>query len=431
MNAAEDCLYLNVYTPTTAGPHPVLFWIHGGAFYLGESDEYDATPLVNQGVVVVTINYRLGALGFLAHPALTAEGSGASGNYGLMDQQLALHWVQDNIEAFGGDADNVTIFGESAGGFSVQSQLVIAGAEGLFNAAIVESGAYANGAGRQPTLAASESTGTDVLKAAGCADPCSLDAMRALSVDALLTASGMVRAVGSGWIPAVDGKLMAMGVGDAFKAGAYQKVPIIQGSNHDEYRLFVAVNELSPPDKPAGPLTADTYLASMKSVFGDQAGGALAMVYDPAAYAGNPGLAQGAAGTDAVFACPMLRAAQALSAGGRVYAYEFNDPKAPQIFLPPVPDFEYASAHASEIQYLFTLPKSTLSAEQKALSDQMVKYWTNFAKTGDPNGAGLPNWPAYTSAANGILSLAPGDGGTTVTTKFGDDHKCDLIAPAM
>jgi para-nitrobenzyl esterase len=147
-STSEDCLYLNVYTPTTPGPHPVMFWIHGGAFIYGQSDEYDPTLLVAQDVVVVTINYRLGALGFLASPALTAEGGGASGNYGIMDQQFALHWVQDNIAAFGGDKNNITIFGESAGGFSVQSQLVSTGAAGLFHKAIVQSGAYANGEGR-------------------------------------------------------------------------------------------------------------------------------------------------------------------------------------------------------------------------------------------------------------------------------------------
>lgn len=425
MNTSEDCLYLNVFTPTTAGPHPVMVWIHGGAFYVGQSDEYDPTPLINQGIVVVTINYRLGPLGFLAHPALTAEQNGASGNYGLMDQQMALHWVQDNIAAFGGDKNNVTIFGESAGGMSVHSQLVISGASGLFQRAIIESGAYAVAAGRQPTLAMSEATGTATLTAAGCAEPCSLDAMRAVSVDALLNAQSAVPAVSSGWIPAVDGKLMTVSVGDAFKSGAYQKVPIMEGSNHDEYRLFVALNELRPTDNPAGPLTAANYVAAMKSVFGDQAGTALSMLYDPSAYP-NPGLAQAAAGTDAVFACPSLRASQALAANGPVFSYEFSDPKAPQIFLPPAPDFEFGAAHASEIQYLFILPKSTLSAEQKTLSDQMVKYWTNFAKAGDPNGAGLPMWPAFGTAAN-ILTLAPG--AVALDATFAADHKCDLIAP--
>jgi para-nitrobenzyl esterase len=378
MSASEDCLYLNVFTPTSAGPHPVMVWIHGGAFYLGESDEYDPTALVAQGIVVVTINYRLGALGFLAHPALTSEGGGASGNYGLMDQQMALHWVQDNIAAFGGDKQNVTIFGESAGGFSVQSQLVITGAAGLFQKAIVESGAYANAAGRQATLAMSEATGVEFLTAAGCADPCSLAAMRALTPDALIAAQSKVASLSSGWIPSVDGKLMTTGVGAAFAAGAYQKVPVIQGSNHDEYRLFVGLNELSPPDAPAGPLTADTYVASLKSVFGD-AGAALAAVYPVASYP-NAGLAEAAAGTDVVFACPMLRAAQSLAAADTVYAYEFADPNPPQIFVPPVPDFQYGAAHASELQYLFTLPNSTLSPPQKALSDQMVAYWSNFAK---------------------------------------------------
>jgi para-nitrobenzyl esterase len=431
MNIAEDCLYLNVYTPTTAGPHPVMFWIHGGAFLLGQSDDYDPSSLVAQGVVVVTINYRLGALGFLAHPALTAEGNGASSNYGLMDQQFALHWVQDNIAAFGGDKNSVTIFGESAGGFSVQSQLVISGAAGLFHKAIVESGAYANGAGRQQTLTQAEAVGTSVLTAAGCADPCSLEAMRALSMDAIVTGQAMVPSIASGWIPPVDTKLMTTAVGAAFAAGAYQKVPIIEGSNHDEYRLFVGLNETMPAGAPAGPLTPDMYMSSMESVFGATSGDALVTVYALSAYANNPGLAEATAGTDAIFACPMLRAAQTLSSGGPVYSYEFNDPKAPEIFVPPVPDFEYASAHASEVQYIFSVPNSTLSTDQKALSDQMVKYWANFAKSGDPNGSGSTMWPAFTTAANGILSLGPGANGIMVTTNFSTDHKCDIIAPPM
>jgi para-nitrobenzyl esterase len=430
-NIAEDCLYLNVYTPTTAGPHPVMFWIHGGAFLLGQSDDYDPSALVAQGVVVVTINYRLGALGFMAHPALTTEGGGASGNYGLMDQQFALHWVQDNIAAFGGDKNNVTIFGESAGGFSVESQLVISGAAGLFHQAIVESGAYANAAGRQQTLAQAEGTGTSVLTAAGCADPCSLDAMRALGADAIITGQAMVPSIASGWIPPVDTKLMTTEVGAAFAAGAYQKVAIIEGSNHDEYRLFVGLNEQSPADAPVGPLTPDMYMSSMESIFGATGGDALATVYALTAYNNNPGLAEATAGTDAIFACPMLRAAQTLSNGGAVYSYEFNDPKAPEIFVPPVPDFEYASAHASEVQYIFSVPNSTLAANQMALSGNMVEYWANFAKTGDPNGSGLPTWPKYTTAANGILTLGPDSGGIVVTTNFTTDHKCDTIAPAM
>ncbi|HKU44597.1 MAG TPA: carboxylesterase family protein, partial [Polyangiales bacterium] len=404
--------------------------IHGGAFIYGQSDEYDPTNLVAQGVVVVTINYRLGALGFLAHASLTAEGGGASGNYGIMDQQFALRWLQENLPAFGGDKANVTIFGESAGGFSVQSQLVATGAAGLFHKAIVQSGAYANGEGRQMTLAQSEAIGASLTTAAGCAAPCSVDAMRALSVDALIGATLMVPELSQGFIPSIDGKFITMGVGAAYKAGAFQKVPVIQGNTHDEYRLFVGLNELNPPSAPPGPLTPETYPAAMAKTFGPQAGPALAMLYTPAAYGGVAGLAMGAAGTDAVFACPMLRASQSLLANNvKVYSYEFNDPKAPQIFLPPVPDIEYGAYHASELQYLFTLPKSTLAPDQKTLSDSMIKYWTSFAKTGDPNTQGLPAWPAFAAAGTGILSLGPGATGIAPAANFSTDHKCDLIAP--
>jgi para-nitrobenzyl esterase len=141
-SSSEDCLYLNVHTPKTAGPHPVMVWIHGGAFYLGQSNTYKPDALVAENHVVVTVNYRLGALGFMAHPALTAEHGTASGNYGLMDQQAALTWVKNNIANFGGNKDNVTIFGESAGGFSVNSHLASPGSVGLFHKAIAMSGAY-------------------------------------------------------------------------------------------------------------------------------------------------------------------------------------------------------------------------------------------------------------------------------------------------
>lgn len=427
-STTEDCLYLNVYAPMTAGPHPVMFWIHGGAFTYGESDEYDASPLVAQGVVVVTINYRLGTLGFLSHPALTAEGGGTSGNYGLLDQQFALQWVQHNIDGFGGDEGNVTIFGESAGGFSVHSQLVLTGASGLFQKAISQSGAYANADGRQMPLAMAETLGKSILTAAGCADPCTLDAARAIDPMTLVTASLSVPGLESGWIPSIDGKLMTMGVGAAFKAGVYAKVPMIEGSNHDEYRLFVGLNEVTGG---AGPLTPDNYTAALKMAFGEQGGGGLALAYPPSAYMNNAGLAMAAAGTDAVFACPALRASDALVANAKVFSYEFNDPKAPQIFLPPVPDIEYGAAHASELQYLFVLPKSVLAPDQKALSDVMVKYWTNFAKTGDPNAADVPMWPAYMKGAGNFQNLAPGAGAIAPAPGFSAFHKCDLIDPVM
>jgi len=185
----EDCLFLNVFTPpkTNQGrPHllPVMFWIHGGGLVVGESDGYDPSNLVAQGVVVVTINYRIGELGFLAHSALTAESpKGASGNYGLLDQQAALRWVRRNIRAFGGDPDNVTIFGQSAGGLSVQSQLASPLAAGLFHKAIVESGAYSL---QQPSLAAAEAIGAVFAASAGCAVPSTAACLRSLPVQVIL-----------------------------------------------------------------------------------------------------------------------------------------------------------------------------------------------------------------------------------------------------
>jgi para-nitrobenzyl esterase len=429
-STSEDCLYLNVYAPTTAGPHPVMFWIHGGALLVGESDEYDATPLVAQGVVVVTINYRLGVLGFVSHPALSAEQAGHSGNYGFMDQQFALHWVQDNIAKFGGDKASVTIFGESAGGLSVHAQLVMDGAAGLFHKAIIESGAYAVLAPAEPTLAAAEATGSALATAATCPNPCTAAALRALPLDKILTAQAAV----ASWLPAVDGKVLKAPISTAYLAGNYLKVPIIEGSNHDEYRLFVALNELQNANHV---LAASEIPAAVKAGFGvdDATANALVANHPVASYDDNPSLAFAAIGTDFLFACNSRATAStfATSTTSKVFAYEFNDPTATELFLPAVASFpSYGAAHASEIQYVFTLPGSMLSTDSKALSGVMVKYWTNFARTGDPNGADLPAWPAYTTRADGILELKTGAGNIQATTMFAIDHKCAFASlPAL
>src|SRR5215813_7949423 len=239
-STTEDCLFLNVFTPdkTNRGrPHllPVMFWIHGGGLVVGESDGYDPSNLVAQNVIVVTINYRIGELGFLAHPALSTESStGASGNYGLMDQQAALRWVQRNIRAFGGNPDNVTIFGESAGGLSVHSQLASPLAAGLFHQAIVESGSYSLS---QPSLAVAEATGAAFAARAGCASQ-TADCLRSLSVSAVLAAQP-----GGTMVPNLDGLVLPLTVRSAFTSGQFNQVPVIEGSNHDEWRLFVAQTE--------------------------------------------------------------------------------------------------------------------------------------------------------------------------------------------
>src|SRR5215467_13917405 len=198
-----------------------MFWIHGGGLVVGESNGYDPSNLVAQNIIVVTINYRIGELGFLAHAALTAESSaGASGNYGLLDQQAALRWVQRNIRAFGGNPDNVTIFGESAGGLSVQSQLASPLGAGLFHKAIVESGAYSL---QQPSLATAEAIGAAFAASAGCADPSTAAAcLRSLSVTAILAHQSA-----STLVPNLDGFVLPSTVLSAFSTGQFNHVPVI------------------------------------------------------------------------------------------------------------------------------------------------------------------------------------------------------------
>lgn len=419
-STSEDCLYLNVYAPRTAGPHPVMVWIHGGAFYLGQGNAYNPEALVAQGTVVVTLNYRLGALGFLANPALSAEQAGHSGNYGLMDQQAALRWVKANIAAFGGDPGNVTLFGESAGGFSVNAHLAAPASRGLFHKAIAMSGAYPFAFG-QDDLAASEARGTGLAADAGCPAPQTAACLRALPVQALLTAQA--KAWPSGPIPTVDGAVLTAPVRDTFASGGQASVPVMQGTTHDEWRLFVAQAELAT----GMPVTAETYLPTVTATLGPLVASA-APLYPVAAYA-NASEALGAIGTDAVFACSGRASARLLSAGGSVvYSYEFNDPAAPQV-LPGQLSFKAGAAHTSELPYLFTLPGSAeLSPAQRRLADTMVRYWARFARSGNPNEAGATTWPAYTAANDAYLSLAPSP---AVTTNFATDHQCAVWTPGM
>jgi para-nitrobenzyl esterase len=415
----EDCLYLNVFTPakTNSGrPHllPVMFWIHGGGLVVGESDGYVPTALVAKGVIVVTINYRLGELGFLAHPALSAESAtGASGNYGLMDQQAAMRWVRRNIRAFGGDADNVTIFGESAGGLSVHAQLASPLGAGLFAKAIVESGAYAL---TQPSLASAQAAGTAFAAAAGCPDQTAA-CLRSLSVAAILAAQ-----TASTMVPNLDGFVLPQTVVSAFSTGQFNQVPVIEGSNHDEWRLFVAQTEVAT----GAPLTAAGYIPAIAATLGVPlpVAAAIAGAYPLAAYS-SPSTALGAVGTDAIFSCNARISAGLLSQFVPAYQYEFNDPAAPMLYFPPV-SFPTGAYHASELDYIFDLnqtpvPNPGLTPSQQALSDAMVDYWTRFARSGDPNSLGAPFWPPF-GASDEFQSLQPST--PTTSTGFAADHKC-------
>ena len=419
-STTEDCLFLNVYTPgkTNEGrPHllPVMFWIHGGGLVVGESDGYDPSLLVARDVVVVTINYRLGELGFLAHPALSAESPvGTSGNYGLMDQQAAMRWVQRNIRAFGGDPDNVTIFGESAGGLSVHSELTSPLAAGLFHKAIVESGAYSL---NQPTQAQAQAAGTAFAAAAGCTTQTAA-CLRGLSVSAILAAQ-----TAATMVPNVDGFVMPRTVLSALSTGQFNRVPVVEGSNHDEWRLFVAQTEATT----GVPLTPAGYIPAIAATLGVSPGLAavIASVYPLAAYS-SPSVALGAVGTDVVFACNARISARLLSAYVPTFQYEFNDPTAPMLYFANV-SFPTGAYHASELEYLFDLsgtpvPMPARTSGQKALTDAMVGYWTQFARTGDPNSTGAPAWPAYMPLSDQFQSLQ--QSAPTAKTGFAADHKC-------
>jgi len=410
-STSEDCLYLNVFTPTGGGRHPVMVWIHGGALVSGESNDYDPTALVADGVTVVTINYRLGALGFLAHPAL-AGANGQSGDYGLMDQQAALRWVQRNIANFGGDPRNVTIFGESAGGLSVLSQVASPQARGLFQKAIAESGSYNL---TQASLASAETAGEAFATKAGCASQTAA-CLRSLPVSTILADQDA-----SGYTPNINSEVLPTSIGTAFATGNFNRVPIINGTNHDEWRLFVALSELE-----GNPVTAANYQSMISSTLSVPAAVAaiIAAQYPLTAYS-SPSVALGAVGTDAIFACPALSIDESVSKFVPTFAYEFNDENAPENFLPPV-SFPYGAAHATEIQYLMGLPTAafpgTLTAQQQQLAATMKGYWTNFAKRGVPGSFGSPFWPLFNTVTQRMQSLVPPVPQTE--TDFATTHKC-------
>ncbi len=444
----EDCLFLNVYTPISGATNlPVMVWFHGGAFIYGEASDFDPTALVADNIIVVTVNYRLAALGYLALPSL--ELNGASGNYGLMDQQFALKFVQQNIAAFGGNPKQVTIAGQSAGGMSVCQNIVSPTATGLFQRAITESGPCTV---PFPSLTAAEATGTSFAAAAGCS-PATAACVRALPVAQLLATANVFEGASLADIlyfsPNVSAPILPLSAPTALLLGAYNHVPVLEGTNHDEMRLFVALGF----DLRGAPLTAAEYpgaIEAMSSFAFSETGTelglntvtpspqAVQLVADeilaayPLSNYPNPDEALAAAQTDFIFSCPAKIADELLSVEVPVYAYEFNDPNVPIQILPPV-SFPYGDAHTTELQFIFKVPEffpAPLSANEQKLSSTMQTYWTNFVKTGNPNSwFGPPLWPGYSLAAgllnlDDIQTLVP----PTPSTEFGfaGNHQCTL-----
>ncbi len=427
----EDCLFLNVYTPNTPFPKPVMVWFHGGALTYGQSNSYDPERLVDDGIVVVTVNYRLGALGFLAHPELTAE-AGQSGNYGLMDQQFALEWVKNNIAAFGGNPNRVTIFGQSAGALSSLVHLASPSSTGLFDRAIVQSGAItlsprSQSQADQHGVAVAAQIGL----AAGEPGVCDLACLRGLPLGPILGAQLLPTEIG--YFPNIDGVVLDQTIEAAFASGDFNQVPVIHGSTRDEGSLFVlGILQRTPPGLtyeqliPAivllnPDLPPATVIAAVPEILAR---------YPLASFPGGLPEALGAVGTDAIFACQGYYAAQLTSADALTFYYEFDDRNAPPLFPSPFPLGAY---HASEIPYvgltLTSVGPGQFDADQLMLSETMTGYWQQFARGGNPNGLFAPFWPPLNGPGpmmkDRVQQMIPPQPTTRVGV-FEDEHQCDF-----
>ena len=420
---SEDCLHLNVYTPALGGSfriaRPVLVWLHGGGFVLDGARSYDPTNLAAKGAVVVTVDYRLGALGFLAHPALASRPGGPTGNYGLMDQQAALRWVQNNIRQFGGDPNNVTLAGQSAGGLSVLAQMVSPGGHGLFQRAIVESGSFAL---NQQPLATAEADGESFASKAGCPDQ-SAQCLRNLPVDTLVSAFPPFAIPG-----VVDGQVLPESIGTALASGQFARVSLLNGVNHDEERIFVlgqglAVNGGTFVPVPPS-VTPQNYQQAIASTLGvtDARAASIAQLYPSTAFS-MPIIALSAVLSDANFACPALQIDQWTSRRVPTFAYEFDDDTSPPRYAPLG-----VATHTSELPYLFGLPaapiQTPLNSAQMQLANSMQAAWTNFAAFGNPSTFGL-RWPSFAGFGLDVMLQLPKP---QLDSQFAARHHCSFWA---
>lgn len=422
-SSTEDCLYVNVTTPAkpSTKPRGVVVWIPGGGFFIGTGNSYEASKLAARGdVVVVTVNYRLGIFGNFGYPGLPG-----SGTYGIQDQQAALRWVQRNARAFGGDPRNVTVAGESAGGMSVCAQLTSPTSTGLFAKAIMQSGScafnwadnsqYPGQAADSPWIPAStvqvngkEWAADNKAKLACRPGQSMLDCLRAAKSDVLVQDTLNFTQVGYGGTAVVP-----LSPARALKAGLFHHVPIISGNNHDEANAWLAAFR-----------DIKDYPQLVKNMVGAKQAPQVLQHYPQARYE-SPGAAWGAVTTDRIWSCTQVATDQQAAGKVPVYTYEFADKHSP-LAAPGL-----GAAHAMELPYLFLLPGGValpMSPTQQKLSNQMIDYWTAFARTGNPNGPDRPQWsPTGTQAVKG-LSLAPTDQGGIRPVNLTAEHQCGFWA---
>lgn len=424
---SEDCLSLNVYAPqgSQATPRPVIVWLHPGSLAMGSGSDYDGQHLARQAnAIVVTINYRLAALGFLS--SAESQQEAATANYGLQDQQLALKWVQSHIAAFGGDPGRVTLMGQSAGAISGCIHMVSPLSAGLFHRAILQSGPCVRIGGQ--TAAQARTQGDVLATQLNCpSGPGQLACLRGKSVQELLAVApdGLdALRTPNPWLPVIDGTLIPRKVTDMVRDGEVHPVPVLVGVTADEGRFFVAH---SYHRKLGRAMNEEDYKLSAAVMTGSTTSGTLSRALYTTSQYGSHDLAMAAMMTDAGFACPALTDATRLSRKVPVFAYEFTDATAP---APHDPFFDWKAYHTAELQYLFGVPvfvtdvTQPLTPAQKVLSEQMVRYWAAFAATGNPNGPGLPVWPRFQEWSTPFMNLTPGPLGIKALGAFQQSHRC-------
>lgn len=430
----EDCLYLNVYVPADVRPNaPVLVWIHGGGFTGGAGQDTDPRRYVEAtGSVYVTINYRLGAVGYLDLPALRTGGATGAGNYGLLDQQAALRWVHRDIRAFGGDPGNVTIAGQSAGGSSVCDQLASPTARGLFRQAVIVSG----GCGMS-SQAGADTAGAAFATAAGCPDPATAVACLRGRTPAEILAAQATAPVR----PAVGGPAFPVDPAVAVTDGDINRVPVINGQVHDESRLFV----FGAYDFTGHPVTAAQYEATVRATYG----AAILAAYPVGAYV-SPSIALATVQSDAG-SYTRLKLDRSLARWVPTYAYEFAEESTPQFYSiyrlqqagGAAATFPFGATHVDDLGYLWEYLGHTLpySDDELALSDQMTTFWDRFQNTGNPNAVTGPDWPRFTATGGSWMELTacvtaesgnqPPAACSAAGTGYLTDHKLALWASVL